>query len=266
MFQRRRSSLSSKLQRANDPELAELYEELGRQRERVAELQLELFDAQAELTAFEREVDSRLGDKRQRLAELQKQLAEARHRADYRAQWGERADSDEPPVDVVEQFRRTWAPRPKRAEAARPPAEPAVDPGMIKNLYRALAKRYHPDLVTDPAEKRRREKVMAEVNQAYADKNLSALQALASRPEEPERESVKSRQQVIIELRREIDRLRKLVVELESRLHQLVHSSILELKLDVTIARRAGRDLLGEIAADLQKQITEIQIELATLD
>jgi hypothetical protein len=266
MFQRRRSSLSSKLQRANDPELAEMYDELGRQRERVAELQLELFDAQAELTAFEREVDVRLGGKRQRLAELQKQLAEARHRADYRAQWGDRADSDEPPVDVVEQYRRTWAPRSKPAEAAKPPAEPVADPGQIKSLYRTLAKRYHPDLVTDPGEKRRREKVMAEVNQAYADKSLSALKALASRPEEPEQERVKSRQQVIIDLRREIARLKKLIVELESRLHQLVHSASLELKLDVTIARRAGRDLLGEISADLQKQITEIEIELATLD
>lgn len=42
-----------------------------------------------------------------------------------------------------------------------------ASPRRIKEQYRNLAKRYHPDLVTDPAEKLRYAEKFREINQAY---------------------------------------------------------------------------------------------------
>jgi hypothetical protein len=38
-----------------------------------------------------------------------------------------------------------------------------------------------------------------------------------------------------------------------------------QLKLEATFARRAGRDLLGEMAADLQAEVSKLEGDLAAL-
>ena len=44
-----------------------------------------------------------------------------------------------------------------------------IDEKQLKRIYRQLARRYHPDLATDPAERAARNDVMARINDAYAD-------------------------------------------------------------------------------------------------
>ena len=48
----------------------------------------------------------------------------------------------------------------------------------VKRLYREIAKRVHPDLATDDAERGKRNQVMAEVNRAYADGDEARLRAI----------------------------------------------------------------------------------------
>ena len=64
------------------------------------------------------------------------------------------------------------------------PATPAPE---LKALYRHAAKRIHPDLATDDAEKERRHTLMAALNAAYAAGDADAIQHIlddeASRPE-----------------------------------------------------------------------------------
>src|SRR3989304_1394750 len=168
MFSRRRRGfLRQAIQQSQDVELNTLQDELTRKQERVADLELEVFDARSALRQFESEVEGRLGASQRRLAELEKELAQARRQAARRAQWGERADSPDFPLDAVEQFERAW-----RQEAPAQPVPPkAIEDedtrAEVKSLYRRLAKRFHPDLTTDAAEKAWREQLMAEVNQAY---------------------------------------------------------------------------------------------------
>ncbi len=261
---RRRGFLRQAIQGSQDVELNSLEDELARKQERIADLELELFDAQNDLRRFEAEVEGRLGASQRRLEELEKELVQARRQAARRAQWGERAASPDLMVDSVDQFERTW----RRDESIEPPPpKPVEDEDIrveVKALYRKLAKRFHPDLTTDPAEKAWREGVMAEVNQAYADSDLAALRALDKRPDRSVELAPKTREQILAEILTEIKRLDRLIPQLESELRRVIQSPLLQLKLEATLARRQGRDLLGEMASELRVEIARLEAELAS--
>jgi hypothetical protein len=136
----------------------------------------------------------------------------------------------------------------------------------IKGLYRALAKRFHPDLATDPAEKEWRAGMMAKVNGAYEDRDFKALQALADEPDRPPPPPApKTREQIVAELRAEIARLDGVMTDLERKLDQLAESPTVQLKLDASLARQSGRDLLGDMEADLRTEIAKAEEELAAI-
>ena len=266
MFQKKnRRSLKQALERAGDSDLRSLEVDVAERQERVAQLQFELSDTQADLERFEREYEVQVGSLQQRLISLEAEVEQARLRAAHRAQWGDRADSPDFNVDVVEQFRRTWAPREKPSEPQ--PPEPVSDEmkAELKQLFRALAKRFHPDLVTDPEEKRRREKVMAQVNDAYAAQNLAAMKKLAQKPDRPEAPATKTREQIIVDLKAEIVRLDRVVLALERQLQELINSYTVRLMLEVSIAERDGGNLLAEMAADIRTEIASLEAELEAL-
>lgn len=265
MFRRRNSGLSRALQRSQDPELAALYDELAERREEVAALELELFEARSDLAAFEAEVDRRLGGLKDRVDQLERELKQARRQAARRGQWGERAERGDVPYDVLEQFEKTWR---RSAPPAAEAKEKKLDAGSkeaIKQLYRQLAKRFHPDLTVDPEEKKYREQVMAQVNEAYAEGNLAKLQELAETPDRPQPEVERTREQVVADLRAEIRRLDGVIHQLRSALARLTRSHEVQLMLEASMAERQGRDLIAELARDLRQDIAEMEAELAQL-
>jgi hypothetical protein len=266
MFNRRRRGvLKQALDRARDPELQELRAMLTARQDQVAQLELELSDTRAQLSRFECELENRLGSLQRRRDELESQLADEHRRAAHRAQW---RNSDETPdlaEDVVEQFRRTWTRKEKPPEPA--PAQ-QVDEEMLEELkvfFRKLAKRFHPDLTTDPDEKRKRARTMVKVNAAYAAQDLAALQALAEIPLEAEALPSKTREQLVAELGVEIRRLDGVILDLRHTLQQLTNSHLVRLMLDATMAKRAGRDMLADMAVDLKVEIARLEAELAAI-
>ena len=75
-----------------------------------------------------------------------------------------------------------------RKAGARSDAGRASQRRRTRTLYRALAKRFHPDLASDPSEKPWREQMMTKVNDAYRAQDLAALRQLANaRPSRPRR-------------------------------------------------------------------------------
>lgn len=266
MFQKRnRRSLKQALDRAGDSDLRSLKAVVAERQERIAQLQFELSDTQADLERFERVYETQVGSLQTRLNSLEAEVEQARLRAAHRAQWRDRADSPDFNVDVVEQFRRTWTPREKPSEP-KPPA-PVSDEmkAELKQLFRALAKRFHPDLVTNPDEKRRRARVMAQVNDAYAAQNLSVMKKLAQKPDRPEEPATKTREQMIMGLKAEIVRLDRVILALDRQLRDLINSHTVRLMLEASIAERSGRNLLAEMAAGLRMEITMLEAELEAL-
>lgn len=262
---RRSGGLRRALERARDPELSGLESALSDRRSRVAGLELELFELRSELAEFEAELNRRLSPLEARRDQLNEQLRAARLQAARRAQWGDRADSDDIPEDVIEQFRKTWRRSGTVAPRRRPAKVSAEEEAEIKRLYRALAKRFHPDLTTDVDEKSRREKIMAEVNRAYTEKNLAALRTLERRPDAGGGKETRSRERILADMRAEIRRLDGVIRSLETTLRNLTNSRLVQLKLEASFARSQGRDLISQMERDLRSEIAELEVELASI-
>lgn len=264
MFQGRRGSLKRALEQAGDGELRELQEELSLRQERVAQLEFELADTRADLSRFESTYEARLGPLERRVEELEADLEQARIRSERRAQWGERLDSDDQPVDVLEQFRKTWTPREKPPEAPPAPEVDSASKEQMKSIFRTLAKRFHPDLVTDPKIKLWRQDIMAQINEAYAAQDMLALQKFADRPDRPVEPVEKTREQQVADIYQEIRRLDQVIRNLERTLKELINSHTVKLMLEVSIAAQQGRDLLQEMADRLKADIAKMEAELAS--
>jgi hypothetical protein len=264
MFKGRRGSLKRALEQAGDEELRVLEDEVNFRQERVAQLEFELADMRADLARFESAYEAKLGPLEDRIEDLKADLEQAHIRSARRAQWGDRLESDEQPVDVLEQFRRTWTPREKPPE---PPPAPEIDEAskeQMKAIFRALAKRFHPDLVTDAKIKLWRQDIMAQINEAYAAQDMQALKKFTERPDRPEEVVEKSREQKIADLYKEVRRLDQVIRELERTLKDLINSHTVKLMLEVSIASQQGRDLLQEMAEAMKVDIAQMEAELAS--
>jgi hypothetical protein len=262
---RKRGGLKQALYGSGNDDLRQLQAAISERQERIAQLELELFDMRAEVAEFEHELEGRIGLLKRRIERLEKQIEEARRQAARRAQWGDRADSPDIPEDVVEQFRKTW----KRSDKPpQPPPRKKVNQATkeeLKTIYRKLAKRFHPDLVTDLEEKKWREAQMAKVNQAYSESDVAALLSFDEKVEWTPIPSQISQEDDLTTLRNEIQRLDGVIAGLERDLRELINSETVKWMLDVSMARKAGQDLLRETEKDLLARVTQLQTELASI-
>ena len=92
---------------------------------------------------------------------------------------------------------------------------------QIRSLFRELARRFHPDLTTDPEEKKWRQEIMTRVNQAYTNRDLKALRALAEQPDRPIDSLEQSKEQEIRTLKLRVKRLDGVITDLKGRIFHL---------------------------------------------
>ncbi len=249
-------------------EIARLKADIARQETELTALEADLLDLRRELHTFQERYDRLIKPLLDRLEIIRSVIADLEAQHSPPPQLGPAPDrptlesSWTPPPDYVpveEQFRRAWQVPTEREAHAPPPAAPeTVTVGeppetAIKTLYRQLARRYHPDLTTDPAERTRRNRLMAEINDAYMRRDVEALRALAGQtvdaaPVEP-LAAIQARQlrQISAQLAERIDRLKA------DRL-ELINSDLMALKLEQTLARRRGRDVLRDMAERLERE------------
>lgn len=229
---------------------------------RLVEAEAELADHLAEVNAFEFEFEARVGHLIDALAVLETDLqryTERIHIARNKQMFGYAH------VSVAEQYRRTWQTPPPSAPT--PPATP-VSPASeteIKRLYRHLARRSHPDLAADERDRADRTKKMQLINEAYAARSLTELVALTQETEaliDPgQRRPGQSEAQLVEALQAELRRCQNRLHEIEKELRQIPYRASVQLSLEVKAARRQGRDLLAEMAADLERTLVRKTIE-----
>ncbi|MEG3440285.1 J domain-containing protein [Pannus brasiliensis CCIBt3594] len=136
----------------------------------------------------------------------------------------------------------------------------------LKKLYREVAKRIHPDLVTDEAEKARRQQLMVEANQAYESGDEEKLQAILqnweSSPESVQGEGIAAE---LIRVIRKISQCRQRLSEIEKEILLLEETDLYQLRNRIISARELGQDLLADMARHLDEQISEAQQRLNEL-
>lgn len=230
-------------------ELQRKQEELAELQTELAQLELDLATLRGELRAFERQYIRVVGARYAELDALQAKIAEleARRRPQERT--------------LQEEAARAQAQARESAEAMRPYAEeskptkftPSED---LKRLYREIAKRLHPDLATTEQDCVRRTRLMAEANQAYEGGNEAGLRAILEEwetgPESVEDEGVGA--ELIRTIRRIAQAQRRLLV-IEEEMVRLRASELCQLKGKVDEAEGHGRDLLAEMALQVDLEI-----------
>ncbi|NHZ72216.1 MAG: DnaJ domain-containing protein [Aquificales bacterium] len=166
---------------------------------------------------------------------------------------------------VEDQYRKTWQSPP----SAPPPKKKAIvsenTEAQIKKLYRQLARRYHPDLAADEAERVYRTEMMTAVNDAYAARSLAELLALAKELKakgqtEPSGKGV-SEIGMIQALEEELTRCQRRLRQIDLDMQSLYTHHLVELSTEVKFGKQQGRDILAEMAEEVERQIARKTVE-----
>jgi type II secretory pathway pseudopilin PulG len=264
--------------RSGQDEVLSLGQRLARLRRQIAaaeaalvEREAELAELRVEVASFELRYKTLVGRQLAALREVEASIAACRKQIQAFRRWGR----DGPPVGwdgeayvpVDEQYRRTWRDPAAPGPSFVPPVELATQSAVkqdLKALYRQLCRRFHPDLTQDPAERAWRTEMMAAVNAAYAAQSRAELQALAATPHRGAgREAVDGGR--LDALQDRLTYLRRRLLQVEGEIDELTHSSLVEMRLEVTLAARQGQDLLGEMAREVERDLAKKQAELEYL-
>lgn len=241
-------------------------EELERKQTELQELQLELADRElelanlrGELVDFERRYIHEVGHFYAQLDDLEAQIADAEFR---------RKPSDDSARKNAENA-RTRARESSQAvdDVGQDTPDRRFEPSeRLRKLYREAALRLHPDLTTDPNEKTRRQKVMAEINKAYEECDEERLRQILDEwrvsPDQVEGEDTAAE---LVRVIRTIALIRKRLAAIKDEIEALRRGELSKLKLQVEEATAAGRDLLAEMAAWVTERVDEAKTTLESL-
>jgi hypothetical protein len=241
-------------------------EELERKRAQLAALELELSEREldratlrAELAGIERQYLGAVGRKYAELDRLEAEIAEALARrnpldraANERAE--EARDQAEKTTRTVEDLDQlTWRPEVGQSES-------------LRECYRRAAKLVHPDLALDPKQKAIRERLMAEVNRAYAEGDEERIRRILSEwrasPDNVEGEGFGAE---LVRVIRKIAQVQTRILAIATEMEQLRADEIWKLRSEIEAAQVQGRDLLAELAARLDQRILEFRERLKGL-
>jgi hypothetical protein len=245
----------------SDRELNEVLAELH-----TAEAELEALRGQ--LRSFEETVDTRLGSLLDKLSDLNAETIELdgklRHIREVRLfgpdlmQYLDGAPraarplnlSDMPPTELS--THKGFTTKTERTATNTDKQIPE-----IKVLYRKLARRYHPDLARNDADRAQSNDQMKEINQAYAAGDLPTLMRMAgmSLPYGIDYGQPVKPQSIPHQPMTEMEAAQRKLSELRQQISRLGNLPIVKLSLDVKLARHQGRDLLREMEAELQYKV-----------
>ena len=222
---------------------------------KVVHAELGLATLQAELNAFQRQYLRIVGIKLAELDEIIAQITEIRARRNPN-------DND---AEVLASKARAKAQESTRATDELHETSEAEDhfspSESLKKQYREIAKQIHPDLSNDEKDRERRNSFMARVNAAYKECDENGLKLLLdeweSSPESVIGEGIGLE---LVRIIRKIAQVQRRIISIEEELINLNQSSLGQLRLKVVEVSRIGRDLLAEMAEQIEEEILKIPV------
>lgn len=141
-----------------------------------------------------------------------------------------------------------------------------VDARTIKRLYRKLARACHPDFASDETDLLYRTQVMVEINAAYGDKDLEALQMIYLEVVGEDDEVSWGANDLLEQYRAIHQRLRREAYDLKQEIFELDKSELMILRHNAnSLYQREGRDLLRELANQMEAEYMMLQHRLDDL-
>jgi hypothetical protein len=246
-------NMPSEIVRKQTPEEMELVrkrEELAAIRTVLADRELELADVRAQLRSFEgrylREVGilyAELDEWVARIAELEASLSKS-------------VDARNQATQARKQAEETRAAAQGEASKSQD-FKPSVD---LKNLFREVAKRIHPDFAKDDIDRERRTELMAEANQAYLDGDSEALRHILNGYNESSEavlgEGIGAE---LVRIIRQIHQARQNIESIEKSIAKLNSTELAALRTDTVVAEQEGRNLLAEIETKVRARLSVLQ-------
>jgi hypothetical protein len=229
---------------------------------RLLERERDLAAFRGELHAFETTYRKALGSRYARLDELAERLDETAAPADDPdgPDDGEDGPAERYPGQGLPGGQNwAWGER----EPDKEPERRAVVSEDAKRLFRQLARLIHPDLAGDARERERRTNLMVAANDAYEQGDLAALERmLADWHASPEAVTGSGAAAELERTLRRIAQVEAGIVRIDDELAELEASAMGWLRRRVEKAAREGWDLLAHMVRELDRQISEAQLEL----
>jgi hypothetical protein len=233
-----------------EEELAAKREELARLEAQLAEEELALASLKAELASFEGLYLRRVGVLYAELDDWTARLAELK---------AERAATPKASAEAAEaraQANESYSAAHGEAAEVQPFA-PSPD---LKRLFRDAAKRVHPDTASDDADRARRERLMKEVNAAYAAGDEDALRSiLAGLDSSPDAVQGSGTGADLVRVLRQLRLVKDRLTAIDIELTALAETDIALLKAKADIAASQGLDLLAEMEVDIRGRISAVR-------
>lgn len=231
-------------------------EELAAIRAALAERELELVDLRSQLAAFEGRYLRQVGALYADLDEWKARVSELEARLHPSAASTAQAE------EAREHARQTYGEAHGEASAAK---DFAASP-ELKRMYREAAKRIHPDLATDPADRERRTRFMAEANRAYEAGDAESLKRILDEYQDgAEAVTGEGIGAELIRIIRQISLAKTRLSAIEQELATLRNSEIALLKKQAEEMQQEGRALLAELAATVREQIDQAKKKYESL-
>ncbi|MDE0484808.1 MAG: hypothetical protein OXI67_19690 [Candidatus Poribacteria bacterium] len=249
-------------------EINRLLQAIDEKREQVEELTVTKEHLKAEVDLFQHRYNARVGHVYLELDKVELETKEYRLRLQLRR---EDISEDEIEARVESCFRENRAridasETQKEDEQKSPKNElPDKEAKYLQNLYRKLAKRFHPDKSEESEERNRREELMPLINRAYHEQDIQILERLnigeTDFSLDSEDATVVKREKLQSELRS----LNRATAELRSEINRVKAGRTYRLKEQVETAEKNGQDLLTTLAGDLKRKVQSSRSQLTRL-
>jgi len=249
--------------------LRELRQLLNERRDQIAELDLEIETVRDALAAFEGGYQARVAGETAALDRIERLVR-------HYERWVELLQESRPTM-VVSKGRKLEARRARElAEQERRKALPPAPEGepetyvrspdeRLKAAYRALARRFHPDLARTEPERIQFGDVMARINALYRDGDLERLEAMAEQAKggDVDDEQVELAEQLAV-LEERLRWFDLVLQNLREERVSLERTPTCELMRNVEQARAAGRDLIQEIREEMRARVDRSYAHVAS--